>query len=61
MQAFEEADGVHLVDVRITDIAEDMIPSNFLNGSSRATYIRYMKNGKMMIKHHWEFSVFGRL
>lgn len=50
-RAFKRPRGVRVVYVRLADITEAMMSSNFLAVSSRATYIRYAKADKMTIKY----------
>lgn len=48
---FEEDYGVRLPDAGTTDIVEDMTSLKFLATNSIATYTRYIRVGKVMIKH----------
>lgn len=50
-QAFKENNGVHFRNIRIVDIAEDLLSSNFLAISSKETYVCYIRGSKMLIKH----------
>lgn len=50
-QAFWEDYGPRFVGLRIMVILHDMISSIFLAASSVATYVRYIRVGKMMIMH----------
>lgn len=47
--------------MRITCIVEDMIASNLLTTSSRATYIRCIIVGKMMVKHQGLLPLYDKL
>lgn len=49
--AFGEEDVVHFVHVRIVDIEENMMSSNVLAANSRATYIRFSKASRKMIRN----------
>lgn len=51
VQAFEENYGVHFLHMRISDIMENIIYSNFLPTKSRATSKRYIGVDKMMRKN----------
>lgn len=45
-QAIEEVYCMCLFYLRVTDIVEDMIPSYFVTGNTRAAYIRYIKRAR---------------
>lgn len=47
---FEEDYGVRVVDVRVMDIAEDMMSSEFFAARAKATYICYSTGKRMIIK-----------
>lgn len=61
VRAPREGYGVRFVDVRITDIVEDMMFSNFLAANSTATYIRYLKVCKMIIFYQDMLSSLSKL
>lgn len=47
--------------MRIEDIAEDMMPSNIMAASSRATYIHNIRVRMMMMKHQNVLPFLGKL
>lgn len=49
-RAFEKDSGVRFVDVRIADITEDTVSSNISSTNSKAMYVRYIRDRKMMMK-----------
>lgn len=60
-RAFEEDYGVHLVNMRIVDILEEMTYANFLGTNSKAAHLRYIRDGKMMLNHQRTLSLFVKL
>lgn len=47
--------------MRISNIVEDIIPSNFWTASSKVTYTRYIRVGKMKIKYQGVLLLFEKL
>lgn len=56
-QEFPKDHAKRLVDVCITDIANKMISSNVLAADSIATYVRYIRVGRMMIERKYGLSL----
>lgn len=44
---------MRFVDMRKMNVADYMMSSNFLAANFRATYVQYIKIGKIMIKHEY--------
>lgn len=47
----EEEYVIRFVEVRTMDIVEDTTSSNFLDANSRATYVRFITIGQMLLMH----------
>lgn len=60
-RALKEHYGIHFVDGLTMDNVEDVMYSNFLAENFTATYILYIRVGKMMIKYQAVLSLFGNL
>lgn len=50
IRPFKENHGMCIVAMLVIDIVVDIISSGFLAANSRATYVRYIRVGKIMIK-----------
>lgn len=61
VQLFREDYRLRFLNVRILEIVQEMIFSNILSTDSRATYLRYCKVPKMMMKNQGVLSLFWRL
>lgn len=61
MRVFEENYGVHVFDVRVMNVVEDMMSSNVPTFNSRAACLRYIRVGKMIIKHRGVLLLFLKL
>lgn len=61
MRAFEKDYGVYLFDLCLTDIVENTMSSKFFADNCRAAQKRYVRVGKMTIKHQDVIRLLGKL